>query len=73
MTILPESELDTVVMTVLDANSLATAGDVLRGYRCLLEDENCAKDLQARGMPWTETLVARYRMVLDRYGEEWGL
>jgi len=60
-------------MSVFEANDLARDGETLNGYRCLLGGMERAKEAADDGEPWGAELVARYRLALDRYGEERGV
>ena len=73
MTELPESELETFLLTATEAGGLGSASEVFDGYRCLLGAIERAEELGEYGMPWPAELVARYRLALDRYGAGWGL
>lgn len=70
---LPQNELDAFTRTIIDARRLAAAGDVLNGYRCLLDGLARALDQQDRGVPWARALATGYCQALESYGAGWGL
>jgi hypothetical protein len=68
---LPDHELDTLLITVTDAVDLARAGDVAEGYTALLAGLHRAKEVAAAGEPWAGELVSRYREALENFAREW--
>ena len=68
---LPPHELNTLLLTATEAADLATSGEVLNGYRCLLAGLERAEAAERAGEPWGPALVAGYRKVLLRYGLTW--
>jgi hypothetical protein len=67
---IPEHEIDGLLMTVDDALESAKEGDVEAGYDCI-EGGLYRAEMLLVGMPWGPALVARYRIALAGYRENY--
>lgn len=69
---LPDTELATYLDTIDTAVLLARHGEVMKGFSCLCEGLECARDAAADGEPWGPALVRQYEEARDRYVERYG-
>jgi hypothetical protein len=72
-TMLPDHEINTLILTVTEAVDLALAGEIADGYQALLAGLHRAEEIAEEGEPCAEELVARWRRALDTYAKRWGV
>jgi hypothetical protein len=65
--VLPTDEAELLNDLVTDAESMATMGRVVDGYKFLEFGLCWAEAAQQKGFLWAEELIRRYRLALDRY------
>lgn len=71
--ILPDNELNVLVMAALHAVSLAQAGRLAEGYDCLSAGLARAQQAAELGEPWGAALTDRWSHTLQSYCQRFGL
>jgi hypothetical protein len=70
---LPDVEINTLVMTVDDTVGFAVEGKLVDGYTVLQAGLERAEDDKVAGELWADELIGRYRMALENYCASYGV
>jgi hypothetical protein len=68
---LPRNEIDTRLITVVEAVDLADAGEETDGFQALLAGLHRTRELQENGLEWAGELVRRWQEAVQRSAERY--
>ena len=69
----PNTEMNGLMLTLEEAISLAVSGYLADGYDCLVAGLRQAELQQGQGHGWADELVRRYRDSLEAYVVRYGV
>ena len=69
----PNTEMNGLMITLEEAISLAVSGNLADGYDCLLAGLRQAEAQKHHGHGWADELVRRYRDSLEAYVFRYGV
>ena len=67
--LIPQDEIDFLVVTAGDALALAQDGRLARGYTLLHEGRQRVKEARRKDEPWADELASAWERVVDHYVE----
>jgi hypothetical protein len=69
---IPDYELNVMLLAEVEASDLAREGEVAAGYDCLLAGLHRAQEAQERDEAGADELVLQWQMALDNYCKRFG-